>query len=171
VLSNHLPVLDENMAPCLELARALGAGRISDIPAKPGGMEPNTIAIAGKEIFVFDRAQEFRPARGARRIAETGGCVCGFERSIGRGRASLLGFKLDYMFTDLHRAVLGSLLGRRLDSPCPVLTRTGRGTTLKTVLNPDDEPHTVAVNGRQLRLPGKTAAWVLTNKRKKTVFI
>jgi len=171
VISNHLPVLDENMTPCQDLARALGAGRTCDIPAKPGGMEPNTIAIAGKEIFVFDRVQSFRPVRGARRIAETGGAVCGFERAIDKGRATVLGFKLDYMFTDLHRAVVGSILGKRLESPCPVLIRSGHGTTLKTVLNPDDEPHVTAVDGRRIRLPGKTAAWVLATGRKRTVFI
>jgi hypothetical protein len=171
ILSNYLPLLDENLAPCRDLATALEAAPAAEIPAKPGPLEPNTIAIAGKEIFVLDRVQTFRKVRGSRAIATSAGRICGFERRAGRGRATVLGFRLEYLFTDLGRAVLGSLLRRKLSDPCPVLTRSGGGTTLKTVLNLDDEPHTAFVDGRKIRLPGKTAAWVLTGRGRRTVFI
>jgi len=168
VLSNCLPRLDEDLAPREDLARALGAGPSREVPAKPGALQPNTISISGKQIVVFDRLQVFRPRRGTRIIATHEAGTCGFKRRVGLGRVSVLGFRLEYMFTDLHRAVLGSLLGRRLDSPCPVLTRSGEGTILKTVLNVDDEPHTTVVDGRKVRLPGKTAAWILTEGRRRS---
>jgi hypothetical protein len=159
------------MAPCSVLARAFGAGTIRDFPAKPGPLEPNKIRIAGKEIFILDRFQAFAPGRGARTLATSAGMVCGFDRKLGRGRVTVLGFKLEYLFTVLHRAVVASLLGRKPAGPCPVLTRTGKGVTLKTACNLDDEPHTVAVDGKRIRLPGKTAGFFLTEGRRRTVFV
>jgi hypothetical protein len=171
VLSNFLPTRDEDFAPCSGLAKAFGSGRIGEIPAKPGPLEPNKIRIAGKEIFVLDRFQAFTPARGAKAIATSAGRICAFERRLGAGRVTVLGFKLEYLFTELHRTVLGMLLGRPLHGVCPVLTRSGNGTTLRTVCNLEDEPHTVAVDGTRLRLPGKTAGFVLTEGRRRTVFV
>jgi len=171
ILSNYLPLLDEDIAPCGDLVRAFGAGRVTEMPAKPGPLEPNKIRIAGKEIFILDRFQAFAPGRGARTIATSAGMVCGFERRLGRGRATVLGFKLEYLFTELHRVVVASLLGRKPAGPCPVLTRTGNGVTLKTVCNLEDEPRTVTVDGKKIRLPGKTAGFVLRAGRRKTVFV
>jgi hypothetical protein len=171
VISNYLPLHDGDLAPCGVLAKAFGAGRIVELPAKPGPLEPNKIRMAGKEFFVLDRLQTFQPGRGARTLATSSGKICGYERRVGRGRVTVLGFKLEYLFTDLHRIVLGSVLGRKLDSVCPVLTRKGPGVTLKTVCNLEDEPHTVVVDGKRVRLPGKTAAFVLTEGTRKTVFV
>ena len=168
VLSNYLPLFDEHLAPCQALAKALGAGPVAEVPAKPGAMTPNTIAIAGKEIFIFDRFQAFRPLRGAKALATCEGRTCGFERRLGRGSVAVLGFKLEYTFSVLHRAVMASLLGRRFNNPCPVLVRSGNGAVLKTVLNIEDEPHTAVVDGRRIRLPGKTAAWVLSEGRRRS---
>lgn len=171
VISNYLPLEDEDFKPCRILARGLGVTATREIPAKPGALEPNKLRMAGKEFFVLDRVQSFGLPSGARKIATCWGKTCGFEKKVGKGRVSVLGFKLEYLFTELHRTVLGSLLGRKLDSRTLTLVRSGKGTELKTVLNVADEPVSAMVDGKTVRLPGKTGAFILREKNRKTVFI
>jgi len=171
IISNYLPLEDENLRPCRKLAAALGASSTGVIPAKSGGLEPNKIQVVGKEIFVLDRLQWFKRPAGSKVFATCEGKTVGFRRRLGRGRVSVLGFKLEFLFTELHRAVLGALLGRKLSSGPLVLTRSGEGTVLKTVLNVHDEPDDAMVDGKRIHLPGKTAAFVLKKKGRRTIFI
>ena len=171
MLSNYLPILDGDLKPCRTLARSLGVGSIDGIEAKPGPLEPNKIRIGGKEIFVIDRVQTFTPAKGAKVIAESGGKCCGYEVRVGRGRVTVLGFKLEYLFTALHREVLGAILGRKLPARGVVLERSGGGVTLKTAVNCYDEPLTLHVDGKDVRLPARRAAFILRKGGKRRIFI
>ena len=170
VLSNFFPWVDEDMRPCPILAEALGVRDAGVIPPKPGGLEPNKVRIFGLEPFVIDRVQTFAPGAGAEPIATCEGRCVGFRTRIGKGVAIVLGYRMENVLTDIHRRVLARLLDRDLSAPGIVLERRGTGGSLKTVLNFYDEPRTIPVDGRSLRLPGKLGAFVLRERGRKHVF-
>lgn len=166
ILFGQVPFEDEDRRPCRVLTRALGVRAVTAVPpTRPKYVRNLTVIdMFGREILQQEPVRGFRCD--GRPIATVGPHVAGFEKRIGRGRASVLGFHFRG-YTLSERECLSELLGGRYRHSYlrPFVRRRGR-RTLTTWLNLGEEDAFAPAGGREVRVPPKNARFVYFDGRR-----
>jgi beta-galactosidase len=160
ILMGQLPFEDENRRPCKLLATALGVRRVTIAPPTyPSRARSVTmIDMFGVEIISQDPVYEFKGNIEALAVSEKH--VVGFEKRLGKGRATVLGFFFRG-YTLSERECLCKLLGGAYQHGyLKAFVRKHGRRKLTTYLNLGEEEALAKSGGRIVRVPPKNARFI-----------
>ncbi len=137
ILQPNVPWLDENLAPCTILEVAIGMKRetIRNYSC------PKIILLKHPDLYAFAKIQTFRSNGKVIARTQDGKC-CGFQKKVGKGKATVLGTGLTNVIKE-HFDAYRDLFGMDAIKPnahfdhedIRVVQRFGRGYTYLFLLN------------------------------------